>query len=175
MTTFFKPSDIKTIECTVSNLTRGGSAFAVCENEDQVFISPKITDQMQLQPGDFLTAYCIDNHRAGVEREYSVRWRAIRVKAVEPFRPDEKVEEKVEATFEEKLNAIFDMEPQRAYHGSQLSKMLDVETIRVTNWVNHQHEYGRLVAAKLYKSGDQERASRVYFARSLLVFDRAFE
>jgi hypothetical protein len=57
---FFKPSDIVTVPCSVSHITRTGSAFAVDENEESVYIPVRLVEQARIDIGDSLTCYCVD-------------------------------------------------------------------------------------------------------------------
>lgn len=57
---FFKPSDIRTVECSVTNVTRGGFAFGTTEDGDSVFIPARFVDQEKIEIGDLLRCYCID-------------------------------------------------------------------------------------------------------------------
>lgn len=160
---FFKPSDLNTIPCTVNNKTAGGSAFAVTEAGEQVYISPKIVDAVKAEIGDHLTSYCIDNHRDGAEGQYSARWRAVRVDMVERFVPaaPKPPVEAPESTFDDLLRQ------DRAWTSSQMAKALNVDTLTASNWLQSRHAAGEIAAMKLYKSGEQERASKVYYARDI--------
>ena len=79
---FFKPSDIITIEGTVTNVTRAGFAFAVDQSEDAIFIPVRIVEVEKLEEGDFLTCYCVDQTLAENRRDdpMAARYRAIRIR-----------------------------------------------------------------------------------------------
>jgi hypothetical protein len=180
MPVFFKPSDIKTIECSVHNKTVGGSAFATCQNEDQVFISPKIVDTVNIEVGDFLTAYCIDNHRpenGGVER-FSVRWRAIRVMVQEKFSPTVYghpaappaaiPQPKPELTGEQIENLIMGIVQQdRAWTTAQAATEIGVDHMRVANVMRHLHEGGEIASCEINAKAGQERVSKLFYARDV--------
>lgn len=83
--TYFKPSDLRKVECVVNNITRSGSAFAVSESGDHVFIPVRLADDFKIDVGDMLVCHCIDQHlpeNAG-EEKVSARYRAIRVKVTQ--------------------------------------------------------------------------------------------
>ncbi len=169
MATFFRPSDITTRICTVNNKTKGGSAFAICQNDEQVFISPKIVDATHIEVGDMLTAYCVDNHRdqEGVER-YSVRWRAIRVSVQERFIPTAVAAPAAPlaapADLGDRITAL--LAQARAWTPVQVAEALgEPEARKVVDWLRTHHDAGRFASAKLYRRGHQERASAVYYAK----------
>lgn len=79
---FFKPSDIVTVEGSVTNITRAGFAFATTEAGDAIFIPVRIVENEKLEEGDFLTCYCIDQSLDENRRDdqLSARYRAIRLR-----------------------------------------------------------------------------------------------
>lgn len=163
MAQFFKPSDIVTTTCTISNRTRGGSAFAVCEDGEQVFISPKIVEITGIDTGDYVTAHCIPN---GEGR--AVRWKAVRVDVAEKFIPAAKAPPvgPAEPLAERVAHSLLE---DRAWTATQLADHLGVEMQSVLNVLYRGHQVGEYACAKLYKRGDQERSSFTYYARTLDV------
>ena len=79
---FFKPSDIRTIEGSVTNITRAGFAFAVDQKEDSIFIPARLVENDKLEEGDFLTCYCVDQTLDENRRDdpTAARYRAIRIR-----------------------------------------------------------------------------------------------
>jgi len=57
-------------------LTYSGSAFALCDNGDQVFLNSRIVDKMQLQEGDICKALLLENFE---DKKAITPWRAVRV------------------------------------------------------------------------------------------------
>ena len=184
MTTFFRPSDITTHTCAVNNLTRGGSAFAVTEGGEHVFIPPKIVDLMGIDVGDMLTAYCIDNFRDenGGEQKYAVRWRAIRVAVQERFMPKadapvaavpvtlaapvapvEMTAAEVHAKARDLLLA------DRAWTTVQLAEEIGCDSQRISSWLHAEHKEGRVAAARIFARGEQDKPSRSYYARDVQI------
>ena len=163
MAQFFKPSDIVTNTCTVSNRTRGGSAFAVCEDGEQVFISPKIVEITGIDTGDYVTAHCIPN-----AENHAVRWKAVRVEVAEKFVPAAAAAPAApaEALAERVAHAMME---DRAWTATQLAAVLKVDPQSVLNILYAKHQVGEYACAKLYKRGDQERSSWTYYARTLDV------
>lgn len=78
---YFKPSDVRTVQCTVQNISASGAAFAVTQDEDAVYIPVSMTKRSNLDVGDMLMCYCIDQTlEENGGRDSSVRYKAIRVK-----------------------------------------------------------------------------------------------
>lgn len=175
MAVFFKPSDINTLACSVNNVTRGGSAFAVCENGDQVFINPKIAEMMKIDVGDFLTAYCIDNHRPerGGEEQHAVRWRAIRITVQERFDPipapaPVAPAPKAELTTEQIEQRILTLlKEDRAFTTAQAARDTGIDHMKVSNVMRGMHDRGLIAACEITASGGQERVSKLYYARDV--------
>lgn len=179
MTYFFKPSDVRTKICSVIGISRGGSAFAVCDDEGTVFVPPTITSDLAINVGDLLTAYCIDNHAPEREsgRPTSARWRAIRVTIQERLvilsaSPPEaaKPAPKPELTAEEiahRCRKLLDLD--RAWTTRQVADAVEIDHSRISSYLNAEHDAGRLALCRIYASGTQERASAVYFAKSTAI------
>lgn len=179
MAVFFKPSDIRTMECSVNNKTRGGSVFAVCEDGEQVFVPPKIVELMDIDVGDFLTAYCIDNHRPeiGGEDRHAVKWRAIRITVQERFSPAPAAspalsltlqKPKPELTGEQIENLIMGiMQQNRAWTTAQAATEIDVDHMRVANVMRHLHEGSEIASCEINAKLGQERVSKLYYARDV--------
>lgn len=175
MAVFFKPSDINTLACSVNNMTRGGSAFAVCENGDQVFIPPKIVELVNIDVGDFLTAYCIDNFRPERDGEdrYAVRWRAIRITVAERFNPAPVAAPaapapKPELTTEQIEQRILTLlKEDRAFTTAQAARDTGIDHMKVSNVMRGLHDRGQIAACEITASGGQERVSKLYYARDV--------
>ena len=67
-------SKVDIIEIDV--LTYSGSAFAVCENGDQVFLNQRLVEKMELQEGDVCNAVLLKNYD---DKVHMTPWRAVRV------------------------------------------------------------------------------------------------
>lgn len=172
---FFKPSDIRTIVCSVTNKTKSGAAFAVSEDNENVFIHPNIVEQNRIEIGDFLTAYCIDNHRPEVEAHFSARWRAIRVVVKERFAA-EIAETKTELTTEQIMEKVMKLlQRNRAWTSAQIAAQIGSDSQRVSTILNKAHESGRIAAAKLSTSGSQDRCSFVFFARDVALLSELID
>ena len=183
MSGFFRQSDVVTHTCVVRNKTRGGSAFAVLENDEQVFISPGIVDSVNADVGDTLTVYCIPNDKLDIA-DKSVCWRAIRAIMLERLIPQEDapVEAPVDAPavaapatatvadIASQMHAL--MKEDRAWTSMQLAKEIGCDRQRISALMHDEHKKGAVAAARIYACGDQEKYSRSYYARSVdILYD----
>ncbi len=181
MAVFFKPSDIVTLACSVNAKIRSGSAFATCEDGEQVYIVSNLAKTSSLEVGDFLTAYCIPNYNyydSDADKKdrgsKSVRWRAIKIVVQERFqippidtRP-EPVKPKPELTaekIEQRILSILDED--RAYTTAQAALHTGIDQMRVANGMRSMHERGLIAACEISASGGQERVSKLYYARDV--------
>ena len=62
----------------VEYITYSGSAFAICENGDQVFLHPRLVEKMKLNEDDIRSALLIENYEDKID---VTPWRAVRVSA----------------------------------------------------------------------------------------------
>jgi hypothetical protein len=63
----------------IEYVTYSGSAFATCENGDQVFLSARLVDKMDLFDGDQCCALLIENFE---DKRDVTPWRAVRVSSI---------------------------------------------------------------------------------------------
>lgn len=169
MAVFFKPSDIQVKLCSISNITRGGSAFAVCEDGEQVFISPKVIEIIGAEVGDLVRAYCIDNHRPEVDGEYSAKWRAIRASIEEKFLVGG---EATPAPVDTVVRCRELLKQDRLWTARQMTDALNADPTKVGNVLYGEHHAGRIAAVKVYASGDQEKATAVYYGKTVeLIYE----
>jgi len=150
------------------NITRGGSAFAVCESDEQVFISSKIVEVIGADVGDMLNAYCIDNHRPEIDGEYSARWRAIRASISERLIPLQGVVPAAKPDLTQRCRDII-MKEDRAWTSRQIAEALGEDTQRVSTHLRGEHNAGRVASASICAEGGQDRVSALYFAKSVEV------
>ena len=60
----------------IEYITCSGSAFAFCQNGDQVFLNKRLVNKMELQAGDVCNALLLKNYEDKVN---TTPWRAVRV------------------------------------------------------------------------------------------------
>lgn len=179
---FFKPSDIVTVQCSVSNVTRTGSAFAVDENEESVYIPVRLVEQSKIDIGDSLTCYCIDQSLDENINEVSgnARYRVIRLKVEQRLndilpgsaasdalvggRPrDAEAKPPKSVTLEEARICINDLFiKRRAWTIAQIidevrqahsgMTVTDEMCARITTWIEKMHEIGTLASCGVSRS-----------------------
>ena len=179
---FFKPSDIVTVPCSVSHITRTGSAFAVDENEESVYIPVRLVEQAKIDIGDSLTCYCIDQSLDENQNEVSgsARYRVVRMKVEQRLNDilpgsaasdalvggrdrDVEVKPPRSVTLEDARTSINDMfSKRRAWTITQVIAevrsvfpgmvVTDEMCARITAWIEKMHEIGTLASCKVSRS-----------------------
>lgn len=179
---FFKPSDIVTVPCSVSHITRTGSAFAVDENEESVYIPVRLVEQAKIDIGDSLTCYCIDQSLDENQNEVSgsARYRVVRMKVEQRLNDilpgsaasdalvgsrdkDAEVKPPKAVTLEDARTSINDMfSKRRAWTITQVIAevrsvfpgmvVTDEMCSRITAWIEKMHEIGTLASCKVSRS-----------------------
>lgn len=179
---FFKPSDIVTVPCSVSHITRTGSAFAVDENEESVYIPVRLVEQAKIDIGDSLTCYCIDQSLEENQNEVSgsARYRVVRMKVEQRLNDilpgsaasdalvggrdrDAEVKPPRAVTLEDARTSINDMfSKRRAWTITQVISevrsvfpgmvVTDEMCARITAWIEKMHEIGTLASCKVSRS-----------------------
>lgn len=74
----------KTKQILVEYLTDSGSAFAITEQGDQVFLSERLVTRMDVQPGDIFDAHVLLNY---ADKRDMIKYRAMRVKVATDIAP----------------------------------------------------------------------------------------
>ncbi len=179
---FFKPSDIVTVPCSVSHITRTGSAFAVDANEESVYIPVRLVEQAKIDIGDSLTCYCIDQSLEENQNEVSgsARYRVVRMKVEQRLNDilpgsaasdalvggrdrDAEVKPPRSVTLEDARTSINDMfSKRRAWTITQVIAevrsvfpgmvVTDEMCARITAWIEKMHEIGTLASCKVSRS-----------------------
>jgi hypothetical protein len=198
---FFKPSDIVTVPCSVSHITRTGSAFAVDENEESVYIPVRLVEQAKIDIGDSLTCYCIDQSLDENQNEVSgsARYRVVRMKVEQRLNDilpgsaasdalvgnrskDVEVKPPKAVTLEDARTCINDMfSKSRAWSIAQIIAevrslypgmvVTDEMCARITAWIEKMHEIGTLASCKVTKSANDESPEVWYAAQYETLFD----
>lgn len=200
---FFKPSDIVTVPCTVSHITRTGSAFAIDENEESVYVPVRLVEQSKIDIGDSLTCYCIDQSLEENQTDVSgtARYRAVRMKIEQRFNdilpghaasdalvgsnvvpPVVKVKD---VTLEDARTAVNDMlTKKKAWTVAQINAELrasfpgmnlSVEMEhRVDAWIKKMHEIGTLCSCVVSRSSADD-APTTWYAASHDTFMRLID
>ena len=74
----------KTKQILVEYLTDSGSAFAITDQGDQVFLSERLVTRMDVQPGDIFDAHVLLNY---ADKRDMIKYRAMRVKVATNIAP----------------------------------------------------------------------------------------
>ena len=74
----------ETKQILVEYLTDSGSAFAITEQGDQVFLSERLVTRMDVQPGDIFDAHVLLNY---ADKRDMIKYRAMRVKVATDIAP----------------------------------------------------------------------------------------
>jgi hypothetical protein len=183
---FFKPSDIVTVPCSVSHITRTGSAFAVDANEESVYIPVRLVEQAKIDIGDSLTCYCIDQSLDENQNEVSgsARYRVVRMKVEQRLNDilpgsaasdaligsrdkDAEVKPPKAVTLEDARTSINDMfSKRRAWTITQVIAevrivfpgmvVTDEMCARITAWIDKMHEIGTLASCSVSRSAGDQ-------------------
>ena len=198
---FFKPSDIVTVPCSVSHITRTGSAFAVDENEESVYIPVRLVEQAKIDIGDSLTCYCIDQSLEENQSEVSgnARYRVVRMKVEQRLNDilpgsaasdalvgsrDKDAEPRLPkaVTLEEARICINDLFiKRRAWTTAQIisevrhahgdMRVTDEMCARITAWIEKMYEIGTLVSCTLSRSASDDSPLVWYASEYNTFFD----
>ena len=74
----------ETKQILVEYLTDSGSAFAITEQGDQVFLSERLVTRMDVQPGDIFDAHVLLNY---ADKRDMIKYRAMRVQVATNIAP----------------------------------------------------------------------------------------
>lgn len=192
---YFKPSDIRTVPCTVQNFARSGAAFAIDQDEEAVFIPVSIAEKLKIDIGDALTCYCIDQFLDENRRsEVTTRYRAIRVKidqrlsdVLSGFEASELMASSEDTpppapryfTLEEARAVIGELlKKRRAWTSDQLIEEVsasDKEAVmtsemqaRIVGWLNRLHDDGIIARCEIRMQASQEPTQ--YYAVTTDIF-----
>lgn len=196
---FFKPSDIVTVPCSVSHITRTGSAFAVDANEESVYIPVRLVEQAKIDIGDSLVCYCIDQSLEENQNDVSgnAKYKTVRMKVEQRLNdilPGSAASDALvggrdrsadpappkQITLEDARSAINDMfTKRRAWTIQQITDELvslypgmvlsSEMSARIVVWINKMHEIGTLVSCSVYKSASDDQP-QVWYAASYDTF-----
>lgn len=185
---YFSPSDLKVLDATFNYQAKTGIGFAITPDHEQVFISARDVNNLQLDIGDTLRAYAVDNLARPETAHFSSRWRAVRVELVQ--RMSDFVSSVPNATpvaappppaptdFVGTMDLL--MKQERPWTVNELTHAIVRHTPalaaipeliqRVGGRLAQLHKNGDVACVKVYAKNDQDRASAVYFAKNVEVF-----
>ncbi len=183
---YFNPSDLVKIEATFNYITKSGVGFGILPNNEQVFIPGRIVDSLNLNIGDSLTVWAIDNYASEESKHYASRWRAIRVEvnmrvsdlvSHETNRRPAPARQGTDIT-DLKASVTALLEEQKcpwtpnalAYElrkENRLFESFDDLPVRVGNLLQALHNDGHVACLKVHAGG---RCTAVYYAKDVDTF-----
>jgi hypothetical protein len=185
---YFNPSDVTAHNATFNYIAKSGVGFALTPENEQIFIPVREVEGLNLSIGDGLRVWAVDNHANPDTAHYPSRWRAIKVELVsrisdvletapapKPTQPEPKpsVGDFV-AMFESMVDVsrpwtVNELTLAIAKISPPLSAQPDLLQ-RVSTRLNALHKTGDVACLKVYSKSDNDRASAVYYAKSVDVF-----
>jgi hypothetical protein len=182
---YFTPNDLHIIEGTFNYKARSGIGFAITPDNERMFITAKDVDAFQLNIGDSIRGYVVDNYAKAETSHFPSRWRAVRlevVQRVEDFpayvAPSAKRQHRAASTDFVGVMDFLLQEPRMwtpnelthaiVRHTSALSTTPELLQ-KVSGRLAMSHQNGEVACAKVYAKRDQDRASAVYYARDVDV------
>lgn len=186
---YFNPSDLVQHEATFNYVAKSGVGFGILPNNEQVFFTARMVQENDLNVGDAIRVWAVDNYASPATAHFQSRWRAVRMEIVArvddvvrggPNEPvgyaapqplptsdfvamvDTMLSDRRPWTVNEMTHAIAKASPPM---GSQPDLLQ-----RVGTRLNALHRTGTVACLKVYAKAENDRASAVYFARDVDVF-----
>lgn len=182
---YFNPSDLHQFDATFNYVAKAGSGFAVVPSNEQVFITKRIVEQLELNIGDALHVWAVDNHASPDTQHFASRWRAVRVELVARIEDIVRVPPNVVVADTPKAAVGIDgaiqarLDLLRPWSVNELSHDISKARAfanqpdllqRVGTKLNALHKTGDVACLKVYSKAENDRASAVYYAKNVDVF-----
>tara|TARA_R110001632_G_scaffold1327_1_gene5283 strand:- start:343 stop:816 length:474 start_codon:yes stop_codon:yes gene_type:complete len=150
----------------ITNYHPAGFAFALTEENEQVFIPPYATDGAQLTRGQHYQAVLIPNHKEQ-ERERTP-YMAVSVLATEPATPATSA---TSDNQDERDEAVYNLICGNTYMTTfEIAEGSGLDTKTAGNSANRLFNEGRIAKADVYNRAGQSRSSFVLWAKSASEF-----
>lgn len=182
---YFSQSDLHKIEAIFNYKAKTGVGFALTPNDEQVFISSRTVEELELQLGDTIVAYAVDNRLDARTEHFPSRWRAVRVELVR--RLDEAVSAAPNTVLapavappsasptdfvgvmdvllkEPRMWTVNALAHALVEHSPTLAAFPDLLQ-KAGGRLATMHKNGEVACVKVYAKGEQDRASAVYYAK----------
>lgn len=195
---YFNPADLVQIDATFNYLAKSGVGFGIMPNNEQVFFSVRMVQDNNLNIGDALRVWAVDNYASPETQHFASRWRAVRLQVITRMEdvarldpspaPVPPVVVPVQTTVMPPTPAASDfvgvmdmLLTQRrpwtinelahavAKASTPLSGLPDL-TQKVGTRLAAMHKTGDVACLKVYSKAENDRASAVYFANDVGVF-----
>lgn len=179
---YFNPSHLVEHEATFNYIAKSSVGFALTPENEQVFIPARDVERMNLQVGDGVRVWAVDNYANPDTAHFASRWRAVRTELV--TRLTDAVRERPNTTpaptpvgVEGAVQARLDL--LRPWSVNEMSQ--DISKARafanqpdllqkVATRLNALHKNGDAACLKVYSKAENDRASAVYYAKNVDVF-----
>lgn len=184
---YFNPADLVQHDATFNYIAKSGVGFAILPNNEQAFLSARMVQENNLNVGDAVRVWAVDNHASPETAHFASRWRAVRLQVI--ARVEDIVRELPNpAPVAPKPVASVDfvglldqmLEQNRPWSINELTHaMAKVSTPmaaqpdllqRVGTRLAAMHKTGDVACLKVYSKADNDRASAVYYAKNVEVF-----
>lgn len=140
--------------------------FGITQEQEKVFISPKIIKDLDIRVGDIIEALIAPNEKS---KSDSTPWAVCHVgmtKVLPVEAPEELLSERqIELSIEERITELL-LKPENEYPHKvgEMSEKLDITTDQVQLALQRMHNAGDIWEAKIERKGSQDRASYVLWA-----------
>lgn len=190
---YFNAADLVQHDATVNYIAKSGIAFGIMPNNEQVFFSVRHVSDFNLNIGDAVRVWAVDNYASPSTAHFPSRWRAVRVQVIArvedivrvepnsaPAQPSRIVPPKAPSpvdlagTVDKLLSerhpwTINELSHAVAKNSVALSAMPDLLQ-RVATRLSTMHKNGDVACLKVYSKADNDRATAVYYAKDVDVF-----
>jgi len=140
--------------------------FGITQEQEKVFISPKIVKDLDIRVGDIIEALIAPNEKS---KSDSTPWAVCHVgmtKVLPVEAPEEVLSERqIELSIEERITELL-LKPENEYPHKvgEMSEKLGITTDQVQLALQRMHNAGDIWEAKIERKGSQDRASYVLWA-----------
>ena len=184
---YFNPADLVQHDATFNYIAKSGVGFAILPNNEQAFLSARMVQENNLNVGDAVRVWAVDNHASSETAHFASRWRAVRLQVI--ARVEDIVRElpnpapvATKSVSSVDFVGLLDqmLEQNRPWSINELTHaMAKVSTPmaaqpdllqRVSTRLAALHKTGDVACLKVYSKADNDRASAVYYAKSVDVF-----
>lgn len=188
---YFNPADLVQHDATYNYTAKTGIGFGILPNNESVFFSARLVSEFNLNVGDALRVWAVDNHASDATAHFPTRWRAVRVQVIarvedvvraEPNAPLPLPVRKTPSQSNADFVAVVDdlLNEKRPWKINELAHAVAKESTalsalpdllqRVGTRLAAMHKTGDVACLKIYSKAENDRATAVYYARDVDVF-----
>ena len=184
---YYNPTDLVQHDATFNYIAKSGVGFGILPNNEQVFFNSRIVQDYDLYIGDAGRVWAVVNYASPYTSHFASRWRAVRVQVVARVEdvvrdiPNSEVPTPKAVSSVDFVGLLDQMlEQNRPWTVNELTHaMVKASTPlsaqpdllqRVGTRLAAMHKTGGVACLKVYSKAENDRASAVYFAKSVDVF-----